>query len=336
MQGGGAHGAFTWGVLEAVLDDPIVDVRAITATSAGAMNAACFADGYAVAGKEGAKQRLEEFWTRISAKGGLTAKSVGSSWIDKMFSPFAFMQTLTNFASPYDLNPFDYNPLRDVLAETIDFNRVNAGMGPRLYITATNVHTGKARVFTTGEVTLDAVLASACLPSVFKAVEIDGVPHWDGGYVGNPALFPLFYDEAPRDIVIVNLNPFTRKSTPKSAADIQNRLNEITFNASLIAELRAVAFVQRLLEDEWLSPRLEGRYKRLRIHAIRADKSLCHLSVESKFDTSAAFLQDLRQRGYAAGVDWMAQCGRDVGVRSSVDVRGEFLGIEEQQAQAAE
>ncbi len=324
LQGGGAHGAFTWGVLDRLLEDGRLSIEAITATSAGAMNAVALASGMEDGSIDAARERLETFWHAISRKGAPLAPSGGSQFGVPAFSPFAFFQALTTVASPYDLNPFDYNPLKDVLADQIDFAKVNAG-ALALFIAATDIQCGRAAIFKSGTLEIDHVLASACLPQVFKAVEIEGRPFWDGGYVANPALYPLFYADVPRDILIVHTNPLESDGVPKSAGEIQDRLNEITFNASLRAELRSIAFVQKLLDEGWLTQEARRKYRRMNIHAIRADKFLGELSVDSKFDTGWAFLTNLRDRGRDAAGVWLETCSDRVGQGSSIDIRAEFL-----------
>lgn len=332
LQGGGSHGAYTWGVLDKLLEDGRLSLDAITATSAGAMNAAALAYGFMRGKHDGARESLKAFWSRVARRGAPYNAMRTLSWSPPGFvTPLQMMNAITQVASPYDLNPLDLNPLRDALTETVDFAELNTCQTTRLFISATNVRTGRVKVFRTEEITADTVLASACLPQVFKAVEIDGEPYWDGGFVGNPALFPLFYTDAPRDILIVHINPLDRPGTPKTSHEILDRMNEITFNASLIAELRAVAFVQRLLDENWLADRIRSRYRRLNLHAIRADEELGHLSVESKLDTHWSFLTELRDRGRRAAQVWLDVHFQDVGKRSSMDVRAEYLDPDHEQ-----
>ncbi len=332
LQGGGAHGAYTWGVLDALLERGDLSIRAITATSAGAMNAVALAGGWTKDGPDGARAGLESFWREVSRHGAplsaLTPRPFASGF--DAFSPFAafsplnFAAALSSFASPYDLNPFDYNPLRDALSAAVNFEAVQ-NCDIELHLAATNVETGRVRVFSDGEVTLKSVLASACLPQTFKAVEIDGVPYWDGGYMGNPSLFPLIYSDAPQDILLVLLNPLRRGGTPRTAAAIQDRLNEISFNTSLIGELRAIAFVQKLLDENWLTDRITKRYRRLNMHAIRGGLDLCDFDLESKYDTRWSFLARLRDMGRDAYFRWSDTCLAKVGKDSSVDLKSEFL-----------
>lgn len=327
LQGGGAHGAYTWGVIDRLLEDERLDIEGVTGTSAGAMNAVVLADGIAKGGREGAREALTEFWRAVSK----TARSspIQRSALDVLFgnwsldtSPtYLFFDVLTRFSSPYDFNPFDINPLRDVVKQQVDFDAVCAVKDVKIFVAATNVHTGKIRVFDHEDIDLDAVMASACLPHVFKAVEIDGVPYWDGGYMGNPPLFPLFYKCSASDTIIIQINPIERPETPKTARDIVNRLNEITFNATLLRELRAIDFVTRLIDDGKLD---HNEYKRVYLHRISADEDLKPLSASSKLNAEWAFLTHLRDIGWRAADHWLAANFDRIGTESSVDLRAEF------------
>jgi NTE family protein len=332
LQGGGSHGAFTWGVLDRLCECETLEIKAITATSAGAMNAVAFLSGLHQGGAEGARQSLETFWRAVSRKGAVfeaipsnpLGGDFGAANPFAAWTPYSFASALSAFLSPYDLNPFDLNPLKDAVASTIDFDAVRQS-GIALFIAATNVETGRVRVFSGEEVTLDAVLASACLPQTFKAVEIDETPYWDGGFLGNPSLFPLFYSEAPKDIVLVTLNPIKRPGTPRTAGEIQDRLNEITFNASLMSELRSIAFVQKLLNDGLLNKAVQSQYRNLNIHAIKGGAVLRDLGLESKYDTSWRFLTELRDKGREHASEWLDSCEDEIGKRSSVDIHETFL-----------
>lgn len=327
LQGGGSHGAFTWGVLDRLIEESSLKIKAITATSAGAMNAAAFTAGYATGGVDGAKENLETFWRVTSQKGAaFSAFSMSNSPLAFLpFGPFHAAMAFTSIASPYEFNPFDLNPLRDALDEAIDFDAVRASP-IKLFLSATNVETGRVKVFKGHEITRDAVLASACLPQTFKAVEIDGNAYWDGGYLGNPSLFPLIYNKAPRDVLLILLNPISRLGIPKRVPEILDRLNEISFNASLIGELRAIAFVQKLIDEGMLVESKAKDYRRLNVHAIRGGQVLRDLSMQSKYDTSWSFLTDLRDQGRAAAEDWLNTCADKLGTgTSAVDLRTEFL-----------
>ncbi|WP_440957606.1 patatin-like phospholipase family protein [Oceanicaulis sp. LC35] len=319
LQGGGAHGAFTWGVLDALLEDGRIAPKAISATSAGAMNACALVMGRVRGGDEGARQALDDFWRAVSRAGGGFLRAPGLSF----FAPW--LDALTRLTSPYDTNPFGYDPLMEILDRQIDFDAIHDCAEIQLFIAATCVTTGRSKVFSGDEVTRDAVRASATLPFIHQAVEIKGEPFWDGGFTGNPALWPLFYADAPHDLLIVHINPMVRPGTPKSAEDILNRVNEITFNASLLAELRAVAFVQRLIRDDLLKDPRQMQLRNMRVHSIRADDAISAYPASSKYETSWSFLTELRDRGREAAKDWLDTSSDKVGKQSSVDLHAEFL-----------
>lgn len=335
LQGGGAHGAFEWGILDRLLEEDDLEIRAVTAASAGAMNAVCLAQGLIDDGKAGARKRLDAFWRQVNRQGGRNVFGDTSIWTKAFGGAFGgdwlkntpgwrMAETFALSMSPYEFNPFNLNPLHDVLEGEIDFKQVREKSPIKLYIAATAVRTSKSAVFRDHELTARHIMASACLPQVFQAVEIDGEPYWDGGFLANPPLWPLFYDDTPDDILIVSLNPFVREETPKTPGEIMDRLNEITFNASLASELRAIGFVQKLLDEGLLKDNARGRYRRMLVHAITADKPLADLSLSTKFDTEWSFLSDLKARGRAAAEAWLADCGSAIGVRSSVDLRVGF------------
>ena len=324
LQGGGAHGAFTWGVLDHILEDGRLDIEAISGTSAGAMNAVVLAEGFIEGGREGARANLERFWQSVSEEGALAPiprKLFGAFfefWAGES-SPLNFWaDLLTHYASPYEFNPLNLNPLRDHLENIVDFTKVRACTEIKIAVAATNVHTGKIAVFERDILTADHVMASACLPLAFQAVEIDGIPYWDGGYMGNPALYPLFYKTASSDVILVQINPIERRTTPKTAREIQNRLNEITFNSTLINELRAVDFVSRLNKEGKLP---KGLYKTILMHRIDGEQALANFSAASKSNTSWLFLSGLRDIGRAAARRWLAAHYDDIGVRATLDVK---------------
>ena len=320
LQGGGAHGAYTWGVLDRLAGEESLDIKAITATSAGAMNAVAFASGYGTGGVDGAKEKLEALWRAVSRVSGALS-------VDGALSPaaFAYASALQSWASPYDLNPLNVNPLRDAVADVIDFGGVKAS-GLELFLSATDVESGHVKVFSGEDVSVDAVLASACLPQTFRAVEIGGHAYWDGGYLGNPSLFPLVYAGCPSDVLLVTLNPIGRPGVPKRAGEIQERVNEISFNAALIGELRAIAFVQRLIDDGMLKEPMLKKYRRLNVHAIRGGDDLMQESLRTKYDASWRFLTSLRDKGRAAAEAWLAGDAKHVGTKqSNIDLRNEFL-----------
>jgi NTE family protein len=332
LQGGGAHGAFQWGVIDRLLEDGRVDIRAVTGASGGAMNGVVLAAGLLAGGPAGGREKLDAFWSAVNEAAGRNAFGDVSIW-NAFFNPDWLKaspgwQMAQGFAigfSPYQFNPLNLNPLRAALNQVVDFAAIREHSPIALYVSATAVRTSKSRVFRTRELTTDHILASACLPQLFQAVEIDGEPFWDGGYLANPALWPLFYDPTPADVLIVNLNPFVRKQTPKTPGEIIDRLNEISFNAPLVSELRAVAFVQKLINDGLLEEKARGRYRNMLIHAIEADRWLQDLSMDTKFDTEWGFLTELKARGRRAATAWLAKGLADVGVKSSIDVTVDFL-----------
>lgn len=321
LQGGGSHGAYTWGVLDGILQDPRIDITAISGTSAGAMNAVALADGLVRGGREGAREALEKFWRAVSDKARFSPVTRGpldqllSRWNLDASPGYIGMNMLARMASPYDLNPLDLNPLRDLLAAQVDFVRVNACDAIKLFVTATNVRTGLPRIFRQGEITLDTIMASACLPDVFKAVEIDGEAYWDGGFVGNPALFPLVDETECRDMVIVQINPIQRDEVPTTAAAIRNRMNEITFNSSLVKELRSIALLHRLIEAEGIETE---RYRDMRLHRIGGE-GLEHLSTSSQVNSEWSFLIHLRDLGCKAAKRWIDTNFESIGERSTFD-----------------
>ncbi len=334
LQGGGSHGAFEWGVIERLLEEDGLEIGAVTAASAGAMNAAALASGLAAGGREGAKATLAKFWRAVSNADGRNGTIFGDSSVwSSMLQPdwlkatpaWRWAESLGASLSPYEFNPFNLNPMREVLEKSVDMAAIRDHCPIALFIAATGVRTGKARIFSRKELTIEHLLASACLPTLFHAVEIDGEPYWDGGYLANPPIWPLVYADTPDDVLVITLNPFVREEAPRSPAEIMDRLNEITFNAALSAELRAVAFVQKLLDDGMLKETARGRYRRLRMHAITADSHLRDLTMASKFTTDWTFLTGLRDRGRAAAEAWLATHLTSVGVESTVDLRAEFL-----------
>lgn len=329
LQGGGAHGAFAWGVLDRLIEDGRLSFEGISATSAGAMNAAVLAYGWTQGGPEGARQALRGFWRAVSEAGATYSPYKALPWMGLMgdhsldHSPAYFwMDMATRVFSPYQLNPANFNPLREVLEKHVDFAALRRHSAIRLYLAATNVETCKVRIFQCNDVSADAVLASACLPHMFQAVEIDGEYYWDGGYVGNPAIYPLIYNSASRDVVIVHLNPIVRRGCPRTAAEIMNRLNEVSFNSSLMREMRAIAFVTSLIERGKLGP---DEAKHMLIHSIRADEEMLHYGVSSKLNSDWGFLSHLFEKGRVHAERWMAAHFASIGRESSVDIRGEFL-----------
>ena len=328
LQGGGSHGAFGWGVMDKFLEDGRIEIEGVSGTSAGSMNAVVYAYGI-LKGNDGAREALHNFWKAISDAGqrfALPKMPWDTGGGHQKENPFAgIIKSMMSSLSPYQLNPMNYNPLREVLESQVDFEALERSQLTKLFICATNVRTGKVRIFHTPEVTAKTVLASACLPQVFQAVEIDGEHYWDGGYMGNPVLYPLFYYTETRDVVILHINPIERPGLPTTSADIANRLNEITFNSSLIKEMRSVYFVQKLLDDGWIKDEHRDKLKYVLIHSVRADNAMSDLSSESKMNSEWKFLTMLRDRGRALAGEWLTHNFDHLGVRSTVDLKKEFL-----------
>ena len=331
LQGGGAHGAFAWGVMDKILEDGRLEIEGLSGTSAGSMNAAVAAYGL-IKGPDGAREALHQFWHSISKAGERFSPLQQTPW-EKFFHGWKIEHSMANHMfkfmshtlSPYQINPQNFNPLKDVLESVVDFEELEQHSKTKLFITATNVRTGKARVFDAPEVTAQVCLASACLPYLFQAVEIEGEHYWDGGFMGNPVLYPLFYHTESRDVVIVHINPIERPGPPTAIEDIFNRINEISFNTSLIKELRAVAFVQKMMDEGWIKDEYRNRMKYVLMHSIRADNAMSDLSVTTKFAWQWEFLTMLRDRGRAYAQQWLAENYDHVGVRSSVNIHKEFL-----------
>lgn len=328
LQGGGAHGAFTWGVLDRLLAEDRILIEGICGTSAGAMNAVVVADGMDRRGKAGAREALSKFWRGVSKAGQYSPFQ--RTPIDRMlgrwsldYSPgYLFHDMLSRLISPYELNPLGINPVRGIIESMVDFEHVRHAEGIKLFVAATNVRTGKLKIFHREEMTADMVLASACLPFFSQAVEIDGEAYWDGGYMGNPALFPLVEECWSRDIVIVQINPIYRANVPRRASDILNRINEITFNASLIKEVRAIALLKKLVETGNLQDQF---YKDALFHRISADAELEPLGVSSKANTEWAFLEHLHDVGYRATEAWLEKNFEHIGNCSTLDIESVYL-----------
>ena len=328
LQGGGSHGAFTWGVLDRLLQDERLEIEAISGTSAGAMNAVVVADGLTHSGRQGARGALAKFWEAIGRIGRFgpiqrnPLEIATGDWNLEDSPSYIMLDWISRFLSPYQFNPLDYNPLRDLLRTAVDFESVRACVKVRLFIAATSVRTGKIRIFENPELSAEAVMASACLPHLFQAVEVDGEAYWDGGYMGNPAIYPLIYNCETRDVVIVQINPMVREELPRTTPEILDRLNEISFNSSLMREMRAIAFVSRLLEENRLE---EPRYKRMLIHRIDAARDMKALGVSSKLNAEPEFLVHLRDLGRASADVWLERNFDALGRRATVDIRADYL-----------
>ncbi len=329
LQGGGAHGAFTWGVLDRLLEDDRIEIEALVGTSAGAMNAAVAAYGLGQGGPAKAKELLELFWRKSSEAG--KKGPLQPSPIDKLFSignmdfspMYHFFNSLSQVMSPYQLNPSNMNPLRDIIAEVVDFDALRANKAAaKLFICATNVKNGRIRVFNRDEVTPDAVMASACLPFLFQAVEIDGNHYWDGGYCGNPPIFPLIYEKGTSDILIVQINPVNIPEVPTTAAAILDRINTLSWNSSLMREMRAIQFVTNLLDTNELN---REKYPRVFIHSVDAEETLAKFSVSSKLNPDWDFLCYLRDLGRGKAEDFLASHYDDLGKVSTTDIVAKFM-----------
>ncbi len=327
LQGGGAHGAYAWGVLDAFNDDPRIRIEAISGSSAGAMNAVVFVDGLDEGGRSRAKEKLEEFWLSVSTEGSLapTQRKLVDAWLDAtgcVANPAAewfnaCARAMAEFVSPYTFNPLNINPLREHLANAVDFERINADGAVKLFVAATNVRTGRGEIFRNPMLTVDHIMASACLPQLFQAVEIDGEAYWDGGYAGNPPLWPLFYETDCDDIVIVQINPIERPHVPHTPDEIADRVNEVTFNASLLAELRAADFVARLITSGVLQ---SPDYRLERLHRIGGAGRLAKFGAASKFDVSWPFLRELHALGRTDAEAWLRAHFDAIGVEGTLDI----------------
>lgn len=331
LQGGGAHGAFTWGVLDRILEDDRIEIAAISGTSAGAMNGAALKSGLATGGREQAKKNLDWFWQQA----GATADDAMVHWMDSVapatnvlaaamaYSPaYAAIDLSTRLMSPYSSGPLYSNPLKPIV-EKFNYVDVCANEGPELFISATNVQTGKIKVFTGADISPAALMASACLPTMFQAVEIDGQHYWDGGYMGNPALFPLFENRFPQDIMVININPLNRDEVPTDPQSIQNRINEISFNSSLLRELRAINFVKRLINNGTIE---QGQMRKVLVHMVSDDVLMNELNVATKSLANPVVLSRLKSAGRAAADLFLDAHYDDLGERDSVDLEKMFAG----------
>jgi NTE family protein len=328
LQGGGAHGAFTWGVLDRLLEEPWLRIDGISGTSAGAMNAAVLVDGYADNGVDGARVALENFWRRVSRAALLSPlrrtplDMLLGRWTLDHSPVFVAMDLMARLFSPYDLSPGGANPLRDILAETVDFDRL-AQASIKLFVTATNVRTGRGRVFRNSEITPDVLLASACLPTLFQAIEIDGESYWDGGYSGNPTITPLVRECRSQDTILVQINPVERPGLPRSARDILNRLNEVSFNAVLLKELRMIALLRQVAQPDNSE---SAKWADMRIHRISSDV-MVELGYSSKLNAEWEFLCMLRDEGRRAGDAFLSSHHDDLGRRSTLDLDELLRGV---------
>ncbi|MEM9435709.1 MAG: patatin-like phospholipase family protein [Pseudomonadota bacterium] len=320
LQGGGSHGAFTWGVLDRLLEEPWIEVTGVSGTSAGAMNAVGLVQGLAQDGPEQVSALLRTFWDRVSKAAAFSP--LQRTMMDRMTmgwrldsSPvYKWSEVFSTLFSPYDFNPFGFNPLRHIVEETFDFAAINSAAAPRLFQSATNVRSGRLKLFRQPEISADTTLASACLPSVYQAVEIGEDSYWDGGYMGNPPIFPLVRETDATDLILIQINPFWRDEVPKRSGDISNRLNEIIFNSSILHELRAAGIMLSMLEEEQVT--VEGLAKG-RLHRIHADAVMQELSASSKMNAAPDFIEFLFETGRGTADAWLIDHGAGLGVKTT-------------------
>jgi len=328
LQGGGAHGAFSWGVLDRLLEDGRLEIAGISGTSAGAMNAAVLADGLLTDGAVGGRRSLADFWRRVSDAGRHGPlqqtpldRALGKGDLDH--SPaWLFYDLLSRVVSPYQTNPLNINPLRDIVANLVDFDRISGDDAIKLFLCATNVKSGRIKVFCGEELSLDTVMASACLPHLFKAVEIDGEFYWDGGYMGNPPIYPLIYHTDCADVLLIQINPINIEHVPMNAREIYDRVNTLSFNSSLMREMRAIQFVTDLIDQDRLDP---AKYKRMNIHIVDAEDELRELGVSSKINADWKFIDRLFELGRSRADIWLDRHFDQIGVESSIDIRSTFF-----------
>ncbi|HWC76930.1 MAG TPA: patatin-like phospholipase family protein [Blastocatellia bacterium] len=328
LQGGGSHGAFAWGALDRILEDERIVIEGIVGTSAGAMNAAVTAYGLTCGGNAGARQALARFWKAVADVGAWSI--IQPSALDRLISPgsldyspgWVLMDMLSRVWSPYQMNPANYNPLREILENQIDFDTLSRSDKVKLFVCASNVFTNRLRVFDLSDISVDGVIASACIPSVFQAVEIDGEFYWDGGYMGNPPIFPIIYNSVSTDVLLIMVNPIHIEEVPNSAQAILDRINTLSFNSSLMREMRAINFVNRLVESGFDDG---GRLKRMLIHCIDAEDEMSRLGVSSKLNVSRDFLTWLFELGRERADVFLRDHFDTLGKSSSTSIEQRFL-----------
>jgi len=329
LQGGGAHGAFTWGVLDRLLEDSRLELEGISGTSAGSINGLMVAYGMALDGRDGAREMLKALWTRIGAAS--SSSPFQPCWLDRMLSPgnldysigFQAFDLMSRIVSPYQFNPLDLSPLRDLLSSLVDFERMRAEEKVKLFVSTTDVRSGKIRVFGPKELRVEVFMASCCLPLLFRAVEIDGEHYWDGGYMGNPALFPLIYNCRASDIMLVEINAIRIEQVPTDARAILDRMNDISFNATMMREMRAIAFVTRMLEHHKLSG--GSNLRRINFHMVQAEQAMSRYGASSKFNTDPTFIATLFDLGRETAEQWLDEHFTAIGRDSSVDLHHLFF-----------
>jgi NTE family protein len=322
LQGGGAHGAFTWGVLDALLADGRIQFDGVSGTSAGAMNAVVLAQGLMAGGREGARAALQTFWNTVASSAPFEVAVPSADGKNMLLSPtMRLLLQWSHYFSPDQLNPFDLNPLRDIITAQIDFEQLRQRSPVHLFIAATHANSGKLRLFRTHELTPEMVLASACLPTMHRSIVIDGEPYWDGGYSANPAVFPLFEECKASDIMLVMLAPLTHKLTPSSAKDIRNRMMELAFNATFLREMRMFAHLREHVGASWLKlGAFERRRHQTHFHVIEASELMAELSTESKLAANMQFFGMLKELGQLHAQTWLNSHFTDIGKRSSADL----------------
>jgi len=325
LQGGGAHGAFTWGVLDALLQQPELEFEGLSGSSAGAMNAVVFADGWMKGGRQGAGQALTEFWSEVGRQMPWAPMTRGENDAVNLSPATKLMAQWAGYFSPTQLNPFALNPLRDMLLRQIDFEELRRRSPFKLFVGATQANTGKLRVFRESELTVDMLLASACLPKIHHSVEIDGESYWDGGYCANPAVFPLFYDCASRDVMLVLLSPLKREGTPRTVQDIETRIAELGFSAHFMREMRMFAHATAFAARPFIRwGRLERRLHAMRFHMVDSSGLVNLERSDTKLLAHGPFLELLREQGRMRGGDWLAQHASAIGQRGTLDLQASF------------
>lgn len=325
LQGGGSHGAFTWGVLDALLEDGRLQIDGVSGASAGAMNAVALGHGFAQSAEDGAREAarasLALLWKRVAQLG--EASKLQRGMLDLWLSGWkATGAAMSPQISPYQANPLDINPLRKLVQELIDFKQLGALDAPRIFVSATQVNTGKAEIFSGKRLTDAAVMASACLPMLFRAVEIEGQHYWDGGYSGNPALHPLIYQCKSCDIVLIQINPIERAGLPDTGAEIMDRVNELTFNASLLGQMRSIDFVNRLIERGHLPP---DKYRTVRLHRIDGGEALEAFPASTKSSADGAMIEKLFELGRLCASKWLKKNYDEVGVKTTINISKDYL-----------
>lgn len=328
LQGGGSHGAFTWGVLDALFEDGRFDVEGVVGTSAGGMNATATIQGLIDNGSQGARKKLNELWHAIGEQGKNSPlkphahKKLVHNYDISDTPAFWMMQFLSGFMSPYQLSPHAGHPLESVIEKLFNFKVLKNSTDHKLFLCATHVATGKLKVFTGQELCKEAVLASACVPTLFKAIEINGEFYWDGGFIGNPAIYPLIYNCETPDIIMIQIRRVHDPVVPTTAHDIHNRLGEITQNSCLTREMRAISFITKLLDNGTIP---EGKLKRLNMHMIRDDAFFGGIDRASGFCADPDFLDYLFKAGRRTGKQWIDENYEDVGKRTTAKIESDFV-----------